>query len=263
VFPAKYRKAVFDEQVDSLLKEVYLEMEKRYEIKFVEIGVDKDHVHFLVQSVPTYSVTRIVTMIKSTNSKMKRIFISYSYSDWLITERFVYFLLAVFFTLSILPVPTSAQTEPITVGAKNKATLQLMLKGVRQPKLKCQLKEDQNTYFELSCDKGIETVTDLEGDCYANSLEERWGKDCRTYSRITFTEDYSIFQKGDYLILVNQDEDGIEQTEGVVFACGRNRSFAMISRSEELRYEALFFFEKQEYVNTPDCLEYLRKKGFI
>jgi len=40
-----------------LLKEVCLEMEKRYEIKFVEIGVDKDHVHFLVQSVPTYSVT--------------------------------------------------------------------------------------------------------------------------------------------------------------------------------------------------------------
>jgi REP element-mobilizing transposase RayT len=40
-------------------------MEKRYEIKFVEMGVDKDHVDFLVQSVPTYSVTRIVTMIKS------------------------------------------------------------------------------------------------------------------------------------------------------------------------------------------------------
>ena len=69
MFPAKYRKAVFDEQVDSLLKEVCLEMEKRYEIKFVEIGVDKDHVHFLVQSVPTYSVTRIVTMIKSITAR--------------------------------------------------------------------------------------------------------------------------------------------------------------------------------------------------
>ncbi len=44
-------------------------MEKRYEIKFVEIGVDKDHVHFLVQSVPTYSVTRIVTMIKSITAR--------------------------------------------------------------------------------------------------------------------------------------------------------------------------------------------------
>ena len=53
VFPAKYRRAVFDERVDEVLREVCLEIEKRYEIKFVEIGVDKDHVHFLVQSVPT------------------------------------------------------------------------------------------------------------------------------------------------------------------------------------------------------------------
>lgn len=53
VFPAKYRRAVFDERVDEVLREVCLEIEKRYEIKFVEIGVDKDHVHFLVQCVPT------------------------------------------------------------------------------------------------------------------------------------------------------------------------------------------------------------------
>ena len=65
VFPAKYRKAVFDERVDSVLREVCLDIEKRYELKFLEIGVDKDHVHFLVQSVPGYSVKKIVTMIKS------------------------------------------------------------------------------------------------------------------------------------------------------------------------------------------------------
>ena len=53
VFPAKYRRAVFDERVDEVLREVCLEIEKRYENKFVEIGVDKDHVHFLVQCVPT------------------------------------------------------------------------------------------------------------------------------------------------------------------------------------------------------------------
>lgn len=69
VFPAKYRKAVFDEQVDEVLREVCLDIEKRYEIKFVEIGVDKDHVHFLVQSVPTYSVTKLVTMIKSLTAR--------------------------------------------------------------------------------------------------------------------------------------------------------------------------------------------------
>ena len=46
VFPAKYRRAVFDEQVDDVLREVCLEIEKRYEIKFIEIGVDKDHMLF-------------------------------------------------------------------------------------------------------------------------------------------------------------------------------------------------------------------------
>lgn len=69
VFPAKYRRAVFDEQVDEVVREVCLEIEKRYEVKFIEIGVDKDHVHFLVQSVPTYSVTKLVKMIKSLTAR--------------------------------------------------------------------------------------------------------------------------------------------------------------------------------------------------
>ncbi|MCC8417845.1 MAG: IS200/IS605 family transposase, partial [Rickettsia endosymbiont of Bryobia graminum] len=34
-----------------------------------EIWVDEDHVHFLVQSVPTYSVTKIVTTIKSVTAR--------------------------------------------------------------------------------------------------------------------------------------------------------------------------------------------------
>jgi putative transposase len=69
VFPAKYRRAVFDKDVDIVLKEVCLEIEKRYQIKFLEIGTDKDHVHFLVQSVPTYNVAKIITMIKSLTAR--------------------------------------------------------------------------------------------------------------------------------------------------------------------------------------------------
>ena len=68
-FPAKYRRAVFDEHVDAVLHEVCLEIEKRYKIKFIEIGVDKDQVHFLVQSVPTYSGTTLVTMLKSLTAR--------------------------------------------------------------------------------------------------------------------------------------------------------------------------------------------------
>ncbi len=69
VFPAKYRRAVIDDKVDLELKEICLDVEKRYEIKFLEIGTDKDHVHFLVQTIPTYSVTKLVTMIKSLTAR--------------------------------------------------------------------------------------------------------------------------------------------------------------------------------------------------
>lgn len=69
VFPAKYRRAVFDESVDQVLRDVCLDIERRYEIKFIEVGVDQDHVHFLVQSVPTYSVTKIVKMLKSLTAR--------------------------------------------------------------------------------------------------------------------------------------------------------------------------------------------------
>ena len=69
VFPAKYRRAVFDGNVDQTLKEVCLEIEERYQVKFLEIGTDKDHVHFLVRSVPTYSVTKVVTLIKSLTAR--------------------------------------------------------------------------------------------------------------------------------------------------------------------------------------------------
>ena len=48
VFPAKYRRAVFDESVDEELRGICVEIEQRYELKFLEIGTDKDHVHFLV-----------------------------------------------------------------------------------------------------------------------------------------------------------------------------------------------------------------------
>ena len=69
VCPAKYRRAVITEEVDKKLREVCLGIEARYEIKFLEIGSEKDHVHFLVQSVPTYSPTKIVTTIKSLTAR--------------------------------------------------------------------------------------------------------------------------------------------------------------------------------------------------
>ena len=62
---AKYRHVVFDEAVEVVLREVCLDIAQRFEIEFLEIGLDGDHVHFLLQSVPTYSPTKIVRVLKS------------------------------------------------------------------------------------------------------------------------------------------------------------------------------------------------------
>lgn len=69
ICPAKYRKVIFDHEVDETLKMICLEIAKRYEINFLEIGIDKDYVHFLIQSVPKYSVTQIIRIIKSITAK--------------------------------------------------------------------------------------------------------------------------------------------------------------------------------------------------
>ena len=69
VCPAKYRRVVFSKAVDMTMKAICLEIEKRYEVHFLEIGTDKDHVHFLVQSVPMKSAYEIIRMVKSITAR--------------------------------------------------------------------------------------------------------------------------------------------------------------------------------------------------
>ncbi len=69
VFPTKYLRKIFDDAADKILKEIYLEINERYEIHFVEIGNNVGHVYFLIQSVPTLALTRIVTIIKSVTAR--------------------------------------------------------------------------------------------------------------------------------------------------------------------------------------------------
>lgn len=69
VCPTKYRRAVIDIEVDSVLKGICFDISNRYEIEFLEIGSDLDHVHFLVQSVPTMSPSRIAQIVKSVTAR--------------------------------------------------------------------------------------------------------------------------------------------------------------------------------------------------
>jgi REP element-mobilizing transposase RayT len=69
VCPAKYRRVVVSKEVDKTLKDTCPEIEKRYEIHFLEIGTDNNHVHFLIQSIPRISPTQIVTIVKSITAR--------------------------------------------------------------------------------------------------------------------------------------------------------------------------------------------------
>ncbi len=69
VFPIKYRRSVITEQVDKALKEACLAIADRFQIHFLEIGSDHDHIHFLIQSVPIYTPTKIVRVVKSITAR--------------------------------------------------------------------------------------------------------------------------------------------------------------------------------------------------
>jgi len=69
VCPAKYRRVVIDDEVDEVIKETCRGIEVRYDIRFIEIGTDKDHVHFLIQFVPMMSPTEIIRIVKSITAK--------------------------------------------------------------------------------------------------------------------------------------------------------------------------------------------------
>jgi len=45
VCPPKYRRAVITDEVDTVLKKICFDISNRYEIMFLEIGADRDHVH--------------------------------------------------------------------------------------------------------------------------------------------------------------------------------------------------------------------------
>ena len=49
--------------------EICLDISERFEINFLEIGNDEDHIHFLVQGIPNMPVSRIVQVVKSITAR--------------------------------------------------------------------------------------------------------------------------------------------------------------------------------------------------
>ena len=69
VFPSKYRRKIFTKEIEETLDNICKEIAERYEINFLEIGNDEDHVHFLIQGIPKMPVSRIVQIVKSITAR--------------------------------------------------------------------------------------------------------------------------------------------------------------------------------------------------
>jgi len=69
VCPVKYRRDVFTPPVSQTLKTICLEFGPAYEIYFLEIGIDDNHVHFLIQTTPNNRFSDLVKKIKSITAK--------------------------------------------------------------------------------------------------------------------------------------------------------------------------------------------------
>jgi REP element-mobilizing transposase RayT len=74
VFVVKYRKALINSKIQEDIIESCkfiekMQAAKKQEIIFIEVGADRDHVHFLLQSVPVLSPSKIAAIIKSTTGK--------------------------------------------------------------------------------------------------------------------------------------------------------------------------------------------------
>lgn len=46
-----------------------MDISERYEVHFIAIGYEPDPIHSLVQSVPSYSVSKMINMLKSITAK--------------------------------------------------------------------------------------------------------------------------------------------------------------------------------------------------
>ena len=70
VTPVKYRKAIFGfPDREQTLHTICIEIEERYEIIFEKVGVDLNHVHYLLSASPKLSPAEIIQIVKSITAK--------------------------------------------------------------------------------------------------------------------------------------------------------------------------------------------------
>jgi len=69
VCPVKYRRDIFTSGNETTFRSICLELGPRYSYTFLEIGIDEDHAHFLIQTVPNIWISGMVRTVKSITAR--------------------------------------------------------------------------------------------------------------------------------------------------------------------------------------------------
>lgn len=70
VTPVKYRKSIFGQpDREASLHAICREIEERYNIAFEQVGIDANHVHYLIAAAPKYAPSALIRIIKSLTAR--------------------------------------------------------------------------------------------------------------------------------------------------------------------------------------------------
>ena len=65
----KYRRKVLTSNVEETIKNTLQGLNERYDIDITKIGFDKDHVHIMLQHLPTHASSNVIKIIKSITAR--------------------------------------------------------------------------------------------------------------------------------------------------------------------------------------------------
>ena len=68
VCTVKYRRNVLTDEVKTTLVNICMNIQDKYDD--IEIGTNQNHVHMLIQTTPSYSLSQTIRVIKITTSRM-------------------------------------------------------------------------------------------------------------------------------------------------------------------------------------------------
>lgn len=69
VLVCKYRKKIIDNEIETQLRRIFLDIAYHSHFDIMYMGFDKDHVHLFVKSIPSFSVLEIVRRLKQVSTR--------------------------------------------------------------------------------------------------------------------------------------------------------------------------------------------------